>query len=83
MFSEKAKKRALSLGESALGGNWKLRNTSGKTVTNKDLWGQWLILYFGFTHCPDICPEELDKVVQAVNMVGEYEPCHEKTFLHW
>ena len=45
LFLEKAERRAVSLGQSALGGNWKLCDTSGKTVTNKDLLGQWLILY--------------------------------------
>ena len=71
-FPEQARKRAVSLGESAIGGEWELLDTKGKPVSNKDLFGQWLILYFGFTHCPDICPDELDKIVLAVNMIGMF-----------
>lgn len=66
---EEARTRVVSMGELALGGEFELKNTKGETVTDKILNGQWSILYFGFTHCPDVCPDELEKVVAAVNMV--------------
>ena len=61
----------VSMGELALGGAFDLKNTKGETVTEGILQGKWSILYFGFTHCPDVCPDELEKVVAAVNVVGE------------
>lgn len=47
---------------------------NGRRVTEQDFKGKYLLLYFGFTRCPDICPEELDKmslVLKQVNASGE------------
>jgi len=35
-------------------------------VRNTDLHGQWTLLYFGFTKCPDICPQEMEKVTTVL-----------------
>lgn len=32
-----------------------------------------MLVYFGFTHCPDVCPEELDKMSSIINMVKDEE----------
>ncbi|CCH62836.1 hypothetical protein TBLA_0I01780 [Henningerozyma blattae CBS 6284] len=45
-----------------LGGAFDLLDQDGKTFTDKDLLGKFSIIYFGFTHCPDICPDQLDKL---------------------
>eukprot|EP01047_Picozoa_sp_COSAG01_P077483 COSAG01_NODE_13968_length_1513_cov_1.596181_2_plen_140_part_00 len=34
---------------------------------DEDYRGEWLLLYFGFTHCPDICPNELNKITEVIN----------------
>lgn len=35
---------------------------TGKFVTEESYKGKWCVLYFGFAHCPDICPSELRKL---------------------
>jgi len=47
-----------------------LTDHTGARVSKKDFLGKWLLLYFGFTHCPDICPEELDRITEIVNKIN-------------
>ena len=55
-------KRVKTIGKPALGGPWTLVDAHGAPVTDADLRGSMMLLYFGFTHCPDICPSELVKM---------------------
>jgi protein SCO1/2 len=65
-----AKEKRKKLGTAAIGGTYSLIDFDGKTRTDKDFLGQWVLLYFGFTHCPDICPDEIEKLVKVVNKIG-------------
>lgn len=56
------KAQVLTRGEMQLGGSWTLQGPSGEQVTDADLRGSWLLMYFGFTQCPDICPEQLERM---------------------
>ncbi len=49
-------------GRPDLGGAFALRDVDGKLVTSADLTSKWTLLYFGFTKCPDICPQEMEKI---------------------
>lgn len=62
---------AKSVGRPSIGGPFILTTHKGETFTEQDLKGKWSLIYFGFTHCPDICPEELDKMGEAVEMVDK------------
>ena len=55
---------------SAIGGPFKLVNQNGRTVTNTDLEGKWLLVYFGYTHCPDACPTALNNIALALDDLG-------------
>ncbi|KAH9054153.1 SCO1 protein [Lactarius vividus] len=55
-----------SVGRAHVGGPFEMTTHDGKPFTDKDLLGKWSLVYFGFTNCPDICPEELDKMSAAV-----------------
>ena len=54
----------------AIGGPFKLIDQNGNTVTNTDLEGKWLLVYFGYTHCPDACPTALNSISLALSDLG-------------
>ncbi|XP_034264389.1 protein SCO1 homolog, mitochondrial [Pantherophis guttatus] len=74
-YLKKEKKAALeresirSIGKPLLGGPFSLVDHHGQPKSDRDYLGQWVLIYFGFTHCPDICPEELEKMMLAVDEV--------------
>ncbi|KAI5226393.1 protein SCO1 homolog, mitochondrial [Manis pentadactyla] len=63
------KERQRTIGKPLLGGPFSLTTHIGEPKTDKDYLGQWVLIYFGFTHCPDICPEELEKMIQVVDEI--------------
>ncbi|KAG2413917.1 protein SCO2 [Aspergillus terreus] len=59
------------VGRPKVGGPFVLKDLDGKEFTAEDLKGRYSFVYFGFTHCPDICPDELDKMAEIIDKVKE------------
>src|SRR6476660_5730160 len=57
-------------GTALIGGPFTLVDQNGKTVTDRDFRGKYMLLFFGFTHCPDICPAELQVMSAALDELG-------------
>lgn len=57
-------------GEALVGGHFELMNDEGKIVTEKDFSGKYMLVFFGFTHCPDLCPTTLLTMQNVLNELG-------------
>lgn len=54
-----------------IGGPFTLVGTDGKTVTEKDVLAKPALVYFGYTFCPDVCPVDMGRNVEAVDILEE------------
>jgi protein SCO1 len=54
----------------AIGGPFQLTDQSGATVTEKSLQGRPTLIFFGFTHCPDVCPTALFEISEILHAMG-------------
>jgi protein SCO1/2 len=53
-----------------IGGPFTLQSGSGQQVTDKDFRGKYMLVYFGYTFCPDVCPTTLNAVADALDKLG-------------
>lgn len=58
----------------AIGGPFTLTDQDGRKVTDQDYAGRYRIIYFGFTHCPDVCPTDLAVIGQALRRFEKSDP---------
>jgi protein SCO1/2 len=57
-------------GFGSIGGPFTLVDGNGHTVTDRDFRGRYLLVYFGYTFCPDVCPTTLNEVAAAFDKLG-------------
>lgn len=62
---------AIISGKPSIGGPFSLIDQTGKRVTEKDFLGKDMLVFFGFTHCPDICPAGLQVMTAALEKLGK------------
>lgn len=63
--------RQITTGKALIGGPFSLLDHKGRRVTEKDFRGRYMLVYFGFTYCPDVCPAGLQVISEALRMLGE------------
>jgi protein SCO1/2 len=61
---------SISLGAPQIGGPFTLTDGDGRQVTDETYRGKWLVIYFGYTYCPDACPTGLSNIGAAMKLLG-------------
>ncbi len=61
---------AVATGDARFGGPFTLTAHDGRRVSDADFHGRHMLVFFGFTYCPDICPTELQAVGRALDLMG-------------
>lgn len=61
----------ISSGVALVGGPFELVSHQGERVTDKDFRGKYMLVSFGYTYCPDVCPTELQVLSAALDALGE------------
>ena len=56
---------------SSIGAPFRLTGSDGKSVSDADLRGQPVVMFFGYTHCPDVCPTTLFEVSEVFRKLGD------------
>lgn len=62
------------LAGAAIGGPFELMNSAGETVRWSDFDGRYRIVYFGYAYCPDICPTDVQRMMQGYRIFAEQSP---------
>jgi protein SCO1/2 len=63
--------RVVTTGQADVGGPFQLTDQSGKRVSDKDFRGHYMLIYFGYSFCPDVCPTTLAVMAQALEKLGD------------
>ena len=64
-------RKVLSIGTANIGGSFALETADGETVTDETYRGKWMVIYFGYTFCPDACPTALNNMSLALQELGK------------
>lgn len=62
------------LAGATIGGEFELMNSAGETVRWSDFDGKYRIVYFGYAYCPDVCPTDMQRMVQGLNQFTDQDP---------
>lgn len=69
-FTGSLRQGPIGSGTALVGGPFTLTDQDGKRVTDQDFRGKYMLIFFGFTFCPDVCPSELQVMSAALDQMG-------------
>jgi cytochrome oxidase Cu insertion factor (SCO1/SenC/PrrC family) len=61
--------RSMAGGEALVGGPFMLIDQHGEERTQQDFAGRYMLIYFGYTYCPDFCPMSLSNMTRAMDLL--------------
>jgi protein SCO1/2 len=62
------------LADSGIGGAFTLIDQDGRKVSDRDFAGKYRLIYFGYTYCPDVCPVDVQKLMQGFRLLEQQDP---------
>ncbi|KQU52991.1 electron transporter [Sphingomonas sp. Leaf339] len=65
---------AAPLAGARIGGPFALVDQNGKPTTDRSFAGQYRVMYFGYTFCPDVCPTDVQTIAQAMKLLEKRDP---------
>lgn len=68
--SQRATQSASDSAPVPIGGAFALTDEDGRSVTDQTYRGKWVLVFFGFTHCPDVCPTALNDISIVLDQLG-------------
>lgn len=68
---QQAATSGVNTGGMKLGGDFEMLDHTGAAVTQADYAGKYLLIYFGYSYCPDVCPSELQRMIAALDLAGD------------
>jgi protein SCO1/2 len=63
--------RTVVTGQAQVGGPFRLTDQNGKSVSDQDFRGRAMLIYFGYSFCPDVCPTTLQVMADAIGKLGD------------
>jgi protein SCO1/2 len=63
--------RTVVSGQALVGGPFRLTDQNGKSVSDQDFRGRAMLIYFGYSFCPDVCPTTLQVMADAIGKLGD------------